>query len=106
MLYDVRTYECRPGGLVPQMKLYEEFGLKVQTKHLGQPVFYGITETGLVNSYLHIWAYEDAADREKRRAAMEADFEWQAFKKMSAEAGNLIQQNNCLMTDAPFFSRS
>jgi len=75
----------------------------VQTRHLGQPVFYGLTETGDVNTYLHIWAYQDAADREKRRAAMQADPDWHAFLAKTGEAGYLIAQNNTLMVNAPFF---
>ncbi len=34
---------------------------------------------------------------------MQADPEWQAFLKMSAEAGNLLRQENRIMTPAPFF---
>ena len=103
MLYDVRTYECIPGRLAKQLEVYEQYGWQVQQKHLGKPLFYGVTETGLVNSYTHIWVYESAADRETKRAAMEADFEWQAYKKISGEAGHLVKQSNCLMTNAPFF---
>ncbi len=103
MLFDVRTYTCRPGTIRKQMALYEAEGLAVQTKHLGEPVFYGLTETGDVNTYLHIWGYKDAADREKRRAAMQADPDWQAFLVKTGEAGYLIAQNNTLMVNAPFF---
>ena len=103
MLYDHRIYTCKPGTLVKQLELYEKFGKAPQTKHLGQPLFYAITETGLVNSYIHIWSYENAGDRESRRAAMEADPDWQDFKLRSAEAGNLIRQENQLMTSVGFF---
>jgi hypothetical protein len=44
-----------------------------------------------------------AADRANKRAAMQADPEWQAFLKVSAEAGYLTQQENKLLTAAPFF---
>ncbi|MGI9436498.1 MAG: NIPSNAP family protein, partial [Geminicoccaceae bacterium] len=52
---------------------------------------------------IHVWAYEDAADRAKRRAAMQADPDWQAFLKKSAEAGNLIAQENQILTPPSFF---
>ncbi|MCR9255407.1 MAG: NIPSNAP family protein [Alphaproteobacteria bacterium] len=104
MLFDVRTYTCVPGGVPKAMKLYEEMGMAPQTRHLGQPYFYGIVETGLVNSYMHIWFYESAADREARRKAMLADPEWQAYLKKSQEMGWLIRQENQLMTAAPFFT--
>lgn len=104
MLFDHRTYTCKPGTLAAQLKLYEEKGLAAQKRHLGEPLFYGITETGVINTYVHIWVYADAGDRESRRMAMEADPEWQTFKAASAAAGNLLQQENKLMTAAPFFS--
>jgi hypothetical protein len=103
MLFDHRTYTCKPGTLPKQMALYEKHGLAVQQRHLGKPLFYGITETGLVNSFVHIWVYADAADRAEKRAAMQADSEWTAYLGMSAEAGNLLSQENKLMVEAPFF---
>lgn len=105
MIYDHRTYVCRPGTIKLQMKLYEEHGMEAQTRNLGQPVFYGMVETGDVNSYIHIWAYENAADRETRRAAMAADPDWQAFIKLNAEAGYLTGQINTILNPAPFFKQ-
>lgn len=104
MLIDMRTYTCRPGMLPKHLKLYEEFGKAPQTRHLGQPIAWMTTETGNVNQFVHIWAYEDAADREAKRAAMEADPDWQAFKKMSADLGALAAQENRLMKPCDFFA--
>ena len=103
MIFDQRTYTCKPGTLPLHFALYEKHGKAPQEKHLGKPVLYGITETGRINTYVHIWAYEDAADRAKRRAAMQADPDWQAFLKMSAEAGYLLAQENQILTAAPWF---
>jgi hypothetical protein len=74
-----------------------------QTRHLGQPFAYLITETGNVNQYIHIWAYEDAADRARRRAAMMADPDWLAYIEESAKLGALEHQQNQLMTPVSFF---
>lgn len=104
MIFDHRTYTCRPGTIKQQMKLYEEHGWKTQSKHLGAPILYGAVETGDVNSYIHVWVYKDAADRATRRAAMAADPDWQKFLKMSVEAGNLVSQKNTILTAAPFYS--
>ncbi len=65
-------------------------------------MLYALTEVGDVNSYVHIWAYQDVADRAKRRAAMMADPEWQNYLKLSAEAGYLEKQENKLLLTAPF----
>ncbi len=103
MLFDHRTYTCKPGTLPKQMALYEKHGMTAQQRHLGKPLFYGITETGLVNSFVHIWVYADAADRAEKRAAMQADPEWTEYLGMSAAAGNLLSQEIKLMVEAPFF---
>ena len=103
MLYDIRTYVCRPGTIKAHLAIYEEYGLKPQKRHLGEPLAYLQTETGNVNSYIHIWVYKDAQDREQRRAAMQADPDWIAYVKRSAEAGYLQSQNNQLMTPVLFF---
>jgi hypothetical protein len=102
MLLDHRTYTVKPGSMAKHLAIYQEYGWKPQTRHLGQPVAYLITESGEVNTYVHIWAYEDAADRAKKRAAMQADPEWQTYLQKSGEAGYLLAQKNSLMTPAPF----
>jgi hypothetical protein len=102
MLLDMRTYTCRAGTLRAHLKIYEELGWEVQKRHLGEPFAYLTTETGDVNSYVHIWQYEDAADRARRRAAMQADPAWAAYLKASVDAGYLISQRNQLMVPAPF----
>ena len=103
MLLDVRTYTCRPGMLKKHMELYEAFGKEPQTRHLGQPLAWLVTETGNPNQFLHIWIYENAGDREARRRAMQADPDWQNYLAQSAELGALVNQENRLMTPASFF---
>ena len=106
MLLDHRTYTCRPGTIAKHLKLYAEHGFPVQRKHLGDPVVYAVTETGNVNSYVHIWRFRDAADRAARRAAMKQDPAWQAYLQKSAEAGYLVSQVNSLLTPTAFFPGS
>lgn len=103
MLLDVRTYTCRPGTIKKHLALYDKLGKVPQTRNLGQPFAYLVTETGNVNQYLHIWAYKDAADREQRRLAMWADPEWVAYTEESAKLGALDSQTNRLMKPVEFF---
>jgi hypothetical protein len=103
MIYDHRTYTCRPGTVKKHMKLYQEFGWRLQSKHLGYPVLHAATEVGDVNSYVHIWVFKDLADRSAKRAALAADPEWQDFIKMSNDAANIISQKNMILVSAPFF---
>ena len=103
MIFDHRTYTVKPGMMKQQLELDEKHGLTAQIRHLGAPVLYGVTETGPLNTYVHVWAYESAADRERKRAAMQADPEWQAYLAKSAEAGYLTGQENSILTAASFF---
>lgn len=103
MIFDMRTYTCRPGTIKAHLKLYEEHGFVPQTRNLGQPLLHAFTEVGDVNSYVHIWPYADVTERANKRAAMWADEEWLAYTRKSADLGALIKQENCILVAAPFF---
>lgn len=103
MLLDVRTYTCHPGTIKKHLALYEKMGKAPQSKHLGQPLAYLVTETGDPNQYVHIWVYDNAGDREAKRAAMQADPDWVAYTEASAELGALASQENKLMRPVDFF---
>ena len=79
------------------MELYERLGKAIQSKHLGQPLAYMTTETGNPNQYVHIWVYENAGDREAKRAAMWADPDWIAYPG-KRETGGPRSLENKLMT--------
>ena len=102
VLVDHRTYRVRPGTLQRHLDLYEEYGFQAQVRHLGPPVAYMFAESGELNTIVHLWAYEDAADRAARRAKMMADPEWQTYLKKNAEAGYLVDQTTKLMVPAKF----
>ena len=102
MLIDHRTYRIKPGKMQAHLDLYEQYGYPTQTKHLGKPLAYMFTESGEMNTIVHIWVYENAADREKRRAAMAADPDWQVYVKKLSESGLLMDQQTSLMVPAKF----
>ena len=90
MIFDHRTYTCKPGTIKAHIDLYEKMGFAPQSKHLGKPVLYGTTEVGDVNTYVHVWAYKDLAERTAKRAVMWADPEWLAYVKKAGELGALV----------------
>ena len=102
MLIDHRTYTVRAGALRKQLALYEKHGLAHQKRHFGEPLAWLVSETGDVNSYVHIWVYEDAEDRNRKRAALFKDPEWLKYIEMNAEAGYLLKQESKLMSPASF----
>ena len=101
MLLDHRTYVIKPGKMQAHIALYRQYGNRAQEKHLGKPLAYLICESGEINTVVHVWAYQDATDRTLRRAALQADPEWQDYLKRMAEAGDLLSQKNSLMVPAP-----
>ncbi len=103
MIFDMRTYRCKAGQIKQHLALYEKEGFPPQSRILGEPVFYGVTETGPVNTYVHIWVYESAGDREAKRAILWQDPEWLSYVAKSAELGALVQQDNQIMTPAAFY---
>lgn len=102
MLVDVRTYRVRPGKLPQELDLYAKHGLAAQIRHLGAPLAYLHAESGDLNTMVHLWAFEDAADRGRRRTAMMSDPEWVNYLKLADEAAYLVEQRNSLMMPASF----
>lgn len=102
MLIDHRTYRVKPGTVPAYLELYEKYGLEPQTRHLGKPLLYMFTESGEMNTIVHVWVYESAADREARRARLMADPDWHVYLKKNTEAGYLEDQVTKLMIPAKF----
>jgi hypothetical protein len=102
LIIDHRTYRIKAGHTQTHLAIYEKLGYAAQTRHLGQPFAYLYAETGDVNTVVHQWAYEDAADRAKRRAAMAADPEWQVYVKEMLDSNLLIEQKTSIMLPARF----
>ena len=102
MIVDLRTYRIKPGKMPQELDLYAKHGLAAQVGHLGPPLAYLHGESGDINALVHLWAFDDAADRARKRAAMMSDPEWQTYLKLAGEAGFLVDQRNSLMVPASF----
>ena len=103
MLYDVRTYECRPGTIKMHLDLYEN--TEAHNPGIRKSLAYMSVKPGILTATF-ISTYENAADREERRKKMVADPEWQNYLKLSREAGYLILQENQLMQNVDFYPHS
>jgi NIPSNAP len=102
MIVDVRTYRVKPNKTSQELDLYAKHGLAAQVRHLGSPLAYLYGESGEINTLVHLWVFEDAADRARKRADMSSDPEWQTYLKLADEAGFLIDQRSSLMVPASF----
>jgi hypothetical protein len=102
VLIDHRYYRIKPGMVPAHLDIYEKHGFAAQSRHLGKPFAYLFTESGEVNTLVHMWLYDDVADRAKKRAAMAADPEWQNYLRLNNEAGYVVSQQNNLMLPTNF----
>ncbi|TWT03142.1 NIPSNAP family protein [Reyranella sp. CPCC 100927] len=100
MIFEHRTYTVAHGQMEDYLARYEAHGLPVQQKHLGRLLGFFVSEIGPLNQVVHIWVYDSLADRERRRAAMESDPDWTAFKKRNR--GTFVAQDVKVMVGAPF----
>jgi len=99
MIIDHRTYTVQHGKAKAYLKLFEEFGLAVQLRHLNL-IGYFQTTIGPLNEFVMLWSYEDMVDMERRRAARDADPEWAEYKKKSA--GMLVKQESKIIKPVGF----
>src|SRR5258708_3953189 len=79
MYVEERMYTLKVGTAPEYLKHYQNEGMKVQLKHLPHMVGYYFTEVGTLNMIVHLWGYESLDQRDKCRASMSADPEWQSF---------------------------
>jgi hypothetical protein len=100
MIIDHRTYVTKHGRLQEFLDRYEKMALGVQQEYLGRLVGYFVTDIGLQNQVVHLWAYDSLADRDERRGRMEKDPAWTAFKQ--ANAGVFKSQENKILKPVHF----
>jgi hypothetical protein len=79
VIVEQRDYHVFTGKLPEVLRLYETEGVPLQQEFLGRLVGAFTVDVGAPSTYVQIWAYESAGDREERRARMQADERWQAF---------------------------
>lgn len=100
MIIDLRTYTLRPGTMQRFLELYARDGRAIQTSYLGEPIGHFVSEVGDLNQLVHLWRYDDLADRDRRRAALDVDPDWIAYRKGSVDM--LVHQHNTVLTEVDF----
>jgi hypothetical protein len=99
MIVEMRTYSIQIGAMRDFLELYAREGLAVQTQHLGPPLGYYTGEVGELSQVVHLWQYTDMADRERRRAALESDPRWLAYRTRSSSQGHVVRQVNTILKE-------
>ena len=101
-LYELRTYSIYVGKFGDVVALYRELGWPAMEKggHAKKLVGYFTSDTGELNQLIHLWKFDDDADRRAFWAGVLADDDFMAF---AAKIRPLImKQRNKLLREAPW----
>jgi NIPSNAP len=79
VIVEERSYHVYTGKLPELVRLYAEEGTLVQQEHLGNLIGAFTVDVGDVSTIVHLWGYESYAERERRRALLQADERWKDF---------------------------
>jgi hypothetical protein len=100
MIVEQRDYHVFTGKLPEIVRLYDTEGIAIQQEILGGLVAAFTTDIGALSTYTSMWRYDSFAERETRRAKLQADERWKAFL---AKIQPLIHtQQNRILVPTPF----
>jgi hypothetical protein len=102
MIYELRTYTLVPGKQGEYLKLNTEVGRKVRGDRYGKFEGGWTTEFGMLNQYVHLWAYPDAVERERLRAELAKNEEWTKGYVPQIRPLILAQENKILSAVTAF----
>jgi len=79
MIVEERDYHVTTGKLAELVRLYENEGIELQKSYLGNLIAVFTTDIGALSTYTSLWGYDNFAEREERRARLQADERWRDF---------------------------
>ena len=99
-IYELRTYQVTVGKMAEVTRLYKEQGWPALDKHPKKLVGYFTGDIGALNQLVHLWKFDDDADRRAFWAGLFSDPDFMAF---AVQLRPLLQsQENKLMMAAPW----
>ena len=75
MIYEMRTYDVKPGLLNTYLKLFNDVGMPERKPH-NNLVGFWFTETGTLNQVVHIWRWDSLEQRTALRAELLQNPKW------------------------------
>ena len=78
MILEMRTYQVQAGPAPEFLRIYQEKGLHIITRY-AQLIGCWTKESGVLNSVVFLWAYDDYGHRSSQRAKLAQDADWTAF---------------------------
>lgn len=99
MIFEMRTYRVQPGKAALFLKLYQEQGLHIITRY-AKLIGCWTQESGVLNSVVFIWAYDDLGHRASQRAKLAQDAEWSDF--VPSMLPYLVHQESVFLSPTAF----
>jgi hypothetical protein len=75
MIYELRTYDVKPGLLANYLTLFNDVGMPVR-KHYGSLIGFWSTEFGTLSRVVHLWQYTSLDQRAALRLDLMRDPVW------------------------------
>lgn len=94
-LIDHRIYTIRLRKMGEFLDVFDRLAMPVLTQTLGIPLGIYTSQVGPLNQVVHLWAYEDLTDYERRSAARDAHPDFPAYLKASEHL--IVAQENRLI---------
>ncbi|SFL79459.1 NIPSNAP family protein [Geodermatophilus ruber] len=102
MIYEEQTYTLQVGKVPVLMRAYEQRGLAVLHRHLGDLVgCWGVDLGGDIDEMVQVWRFADVEDRRQRRLSLAEDPDWVSF---AGEYGHLITRRRMRLLSPASFS--
>ncbi len=99
-IFELRTYTVTVGKMADVVGLYTSEGWPALAKHPPKLVGYFTGDIGALNQLVHLWKFDDDADRRAFWAGVFADEAFMAFAKQLRPL--LAAQENKLLLAAPW----
>lgn len=78
-LVDHRIYTIRLRKMGEFIEVFDRLAMPILLKTLGHPLGFYTSHVGPLNQFVHLWAYEDLADYERRCQARDTHPEFAAY---------------------------
>jgi hypothetical protein len=104
-LVDHRVYTIALRRMNEFLEVFDRLAMPVLLETLGTPIGFHVSQVGPLNQFVHLWAYDDLADYERRSARRDAHPGFPAYLKASEHL--IVAQETRLLrsVDMPAMAR-
>lgn len=99
-IYELRTYTLHVGKMGEAVTVYQTYGWPVFERVQDRLVGYFQSDVGTLNQLVHLWKFEDDADRRRHWQALYADSGFMEFARRIRPL--ILTQENRLLLAAPW----